>query len=149
MQDIKKINMGEEDNELTEEEKMVLQQAMEKYGSPQADIKHNVHTFLKEVLDTKDTTKVGFLSKDELGMPTNPVRIYKELALFSDKVLDNPFMKDLFMAEGENTFATSLSREGFLDKLAVVTKKIFEEQSKIKSENKGWFHKKENKDEQF
>lgn len=140
--------MADDETELTEEEKQVLQQAMEKYGSPQADIKHNVHTFLKEVLDTKDTTKVGYLSKDELGMPSNPVRVYKEVALYSDKVLDNPFMRDIFMLEAENTAATSLSREGFLDKLAVITKKIFEENSKIKSDNKGWFSKKkESKDE--
>lgn len=147
MEDSKNINMTENE-ELTEEEKMVLQQAMEKYGSPQADIKHNVHTFLKEVLDTKDTTKVGYLSKDELGMPLNPTRVYKELAIYSDKVLDNPFMKDIFNLEAENVvLAPSLSREGFLDKLAVVTKKIFEEQSKIKSDNKGWFTKKEKKDD--
>ena len=135
--------MAEEDEELTEEEQLALQSAIVKYGSPQAEVKHNTHTFLKEVLDTKDTSKVGFLSGDELGIPSHPVRVLKELALFSNKVLDNPFITEYFNIEAENTFASSLSREGFLDKLAVIQVKKNIDEQKIKNVNKSWFKKKE------
>jgi len=135
--------MAEEDEELTEEEQLALQSAIVKYGSPQAEVKHNTHTFLKEVLDTKDTSKVGFLSGDELGIPSHPVRVLKELALFSSKIIDNPFMNEYFITDAENTLATSLSREGFLDKLAVIQVKKNIDEQKIKNVNKSWFKKKE------
>jgi len=138
----------EEDEEITEEEQLALQKALLKYGNPEGEVKHNVHTFLKEVLDTKDTTKVGYLSADELGMPSHPVRVYKELALYADKVLDNSFLKDLFMQDAENIFATSLSREGKLINLAVITvkKQSVTSEEKIRKVNKGWFGKKEPKE---
>src|SRR3990167_2458207 len=93
--------------ELTTEEIAELQKYIGA-GAPTPDEKHNVHTFLNKVLNTPDTTRVGYLKEEELGMPKNPVRTYKKLSLISDKIMDNPYFSDFFKNESENVTATSL-----------------------------------------
>jgi len=144
----------ENEEELTEEMKIALAQmneedrkaALENYPIPLIEPKHNVHTFLNNVLETKDTTKVGFLSETELGSPIHSVRAYKELALISDVIIGNPLFKTYFSTEGENTLASSLSRNGFLVKMAITQTRKIEDMTKPKGENKGWFKGKGNKE---
>jgi len=128
---------------LSDEEKASL----DNYPVPYPEIKHNTHTFLNKVLETKDTTKVGFLMDDEMGKPHHPIRAYKELALISGKIIENPLMEAYFLAEGENTLATSLSRNGKLINLAVIQKRIVADESKPRAANKAWFKKKESKED--
>ena len=48
-----------------------------------AESKRTLHAFFIDVIKSKDTTKTGNLTEIELGLPTLPVRSYKELSLFS------------------------------------------------------------------
>lgn len=132
---------------LTEEEKEAVREAIG-YSSNVADGKHNVHTFLHNVATAKDTTKLGNLSEAELGMMENPVRAYKFLALFSDKIMKKEGLKDFFNTRSEIGTATSLSKHGFLTKLAVVTRKeLADVTPKERKENKSWFKSKDKKQE--
>ena len=110
---------------------------------PMSEEKYNVHLFLHRVATADDTTKVGFLKEEEIGMPTNHIRGLKEFALISEKIIDNKFFKDYFLAESENVTATSLSREGFLVKQATTQTKRLADVTKTKKQNKGWFSKKD------
>lgn len=110
---------------------------------PTPEEKQNVHTFLTKVVTEKNTTKIGNLSIEELGMPKQTVRGYKEMALISDKIMQNTFFKEYFEQEAENVLATSLSKEGFLVRQATLTRKELADVTKPRTVNKGWFKKKE------
>ena len=130
--------------DLTPEEQEELNKYFEKYGSPTPDPKFNVHTFLNMVANAKDTTKLGFLKDEELGVMTHTVRANKVASLIASEIIDDPELSEYFAKKSEITTATSLSRGGFLDKLAVVTKKeIADVTPPERKENKSWFKKKE------
>jgi len=130
------------EDEISDEE--LAEKITELIGStPQPIDKSNVHTFLHNVATAKDTTKTGYITSEELGQYPITLRACKELALISDKIIDNEYFKEFFEAEGEIITSTSLSREGFLDRLAI-TQKVQTENltEKPKKENSGWFKKK-------
>lgn len=102
--------------------------------------KQSLYNFLNNVVKTKDTTKVGNLSMDELGMSKLPVRTYQELALFCSDIADMDYFGNYFKKMAEIQLATSLSKEGFLDRIAVTTKKELADVSpKERKKNSGWF----------
>jgi len=138
--------MAEEDlteDELTEEQMQEQRRVQEEYGQLANllnQTKYNVHTFLNEVLKTKDTTKVGFISDAELGLPPHPVRAYKEMEIMARQIIGSAEIGDYFAQEVEKiALAPSLSRNGKLIHLAVVTKRVMADETKIPKENKGWF----------
>lgn len=104
--------------------------------------KHSVHNFLNNVAKTKDTTKVGYLKEEEIGTPRLPTRTYKELAIFSDEIADEREWRDYFNKMSEVLTSTSLSKDGFLIKAAITTKKELADVSPQRKENRGWFKKK-------
>ena len=110
---------------------------------PQPDEKHNVHTFLHNVAVAQDTTKIGNLKEEEVGMPKLPLRTYKELALFSTEVANMPYFGDYFIKKAEIMTATSLSKDAKLISLAVITRKEMADVTKRRTINKGWFKTKE------
>ena len=125
--------------ELTTEEKEQLNDLLG-YGSNIQDGKHTVHSFLNNVANAEDTTKLGNLSPEELGKLETPVRSYKFLASYVDKVMNKPQLKEWFLNQSENATATSLSKDALLLKLAVVQRKeLADVTPKAKKENKGWF----------
>ena len=112
--------------------------------TPLPDEKNNVFTFLNNVAKSEDTTKLGNLKEEELGTPILPLRSDKSLSLWSGDVMENQFLKNFFLKEAEITTSTSLSKDGFLSKLAVLNKKEIADVTKPKKINRGWFgHKKE------
>ena len=114
------------------------------YGASSPEGKHNVHTFLHNIATAKDTTKIGFLKEEEIGLPKNPVRTYKTLASIAGSIMDNEDLANYFNNKSEILTSTSLSREGFLDKLAVVQRReLADVTSKPRKENKGWFKPKD------
>lgn len=113
--------------------------------APLPEEKQNVHVFLNKVSESKDTTKTGFLTETEVGIPQHPTRMFKGLALHAKMIMDNEDLADYFNKESEVLTSTSLSREGFLVKQATVTRRQIEDVTKPKKENKGWFKKKEEK----
>jgi hypothetical protein len=113
------------------------------YGSPQPDEKMNVHTFLSHVLKTKDTTRVGFLTEEELGGTKYPLRTYKVASNFAEKIMGNSELGKYFIAKGEVITATSLSKNAKLIELAVVQRRELADVTKHRKLNKGWFKKKD------
>lgn len=130
------------DDSMTEEQ---LAELIQKVAgtTPVPDEKQNVHTFLNNIALADDTTKIGYLKEEELGMPSLPTRSDKSLALWSEEIMDNSFFKDFFIKEAEITTATSLSRDGFLVKQATLQKREIADVTKPRKENKGWFKPKE------
>lgn len=130
-------------DELTDEQALMkIAQAM-KDANPPADEKHNVHTFLFNVVTAKDTTKIGNLQVDktinELGIPEHTVRGTKDMQLISSDIIENPYYATYFEQEGENTLGTSLSREGFLVRQATIQTKQIADVTRRRKVNKGWF----------
>lgn len=137
-----------EDINLSPEEKKAVSDYLG-FGAALPEEKHNAHSFLNKVATSDDTTKVGNLTIDELGMPTLPLRTYKDLALVSEKIIGNDFFKDYFIAKGEILTASSLSKDAKLINLAVIQRRQIEDLSKPERKiNKGWFGQKENKPEE-
>ena len=128
--------------ELSEAEKEELAKALG-YGTTQSDNKHTTHTFLFNIATAEDTTKVGNIEKDELGTPRHPTRAYKQLALIAEKIMDNDDLASYWKLKSENITATSLSKEGFLPKLAVITRREIADMTKRRKPNRGWFKKRD------
>ena len=125
--------------ELTEEEKKALESY---FGSPQPEEKHSVHTFLSNITKSKDTTKTGNLTAEEIGTPNLNVRAIKELSLISKRIMGNPFFGEYYDAKSEIITSTSLSKEATLIKLAVIQRREISDMTPEKKVNKGWFKKK-------
>jgi len=137
--------MAEE--ELSDEEALLkIAQAMkDNVQSPEE--KHNVHTFLFNVVQAKDTSKIGNLrvdkDMDELGTPVHTARGSKDLARISLMIMGNQYFNNYFQLEAEDTLATSLSREGFLVRQGTTQTKNIADVTKRRKSNKGWFTQKE------
>lgn len=128
-----------DEDDMTPEQQAEYANMLKEYY-PQADPKHNVHTFLNEVLKTKDTTKVGFLTEEELGNLKHSARTLKELELISGVICDNPMLSEYFRLEAENlAFAPSLSRNAKLITLAVTQKRTLADETKPRKPSSSWF----------
>ena len=131
--------------DMTDEEAIQKIAAAMKDNVPAQDEKTNVHTFLREVVVTPDVTRVGNLRDDkemnELGSPNFHVRGDLDMALISDKIMNNDFFSDYFKQEAQDTLATSLSRNGFLVRQASVQTKQVVDATRRRKVNKGWFGK--------
>jgi len=131
------------EGELTEEQ---LLEALKEYGvAPQAEEKHNIHTFLNKIVTSKDTTKTGFLSDIEIGTTPYSERTYKNLALMSNELCNDDIWSKYFNAKAEILTATSLSRNAKLISLAVLQRKELADMTEDinKKKNSGWFKSKD------
>lgn len=138
--------MAEQKEEMSDEEALLKLATVMKDNAPTQEDKQNVHTFLNNVVLSEDTTKIANLKDseelNELGIPQYTVRGAKDMALISDKIMDNDYFKEYFEKEAENTLATSLSRAGFLVRQATIQTKQVADITKRRKINKGWFGKK-------
>ncbi len=99
--------MGEDNqNEegMSDEEAIMKIAAAMKDSAPSQEEKHNVHTFLTNVVQTEDIDKVikiGNLIHDkeinELGLPQWNARGALGMARISDMLMDNNFFKEYFV----------------------------------------------------
>lgn len=136
------------DEELTPEEMDELKRYFGSgSGAPHPEEKYSVHKFLSDVSTSDDTTKTGNLTEPELGIPINPVRTNKDLALISRDILNNDFFVNHFLAESEITTSTSLSKDAKLLSLAVTSTRQVADVTKRHKPNKGWFKKKNDSSE--
>ena len=142
------LTMDEETEEdLTPEEVEALETAG--YGYPKAEEKQNIYNYFKKVILMKDNTKTGNLTKEEIGMPLTPVRTNQEIALYC-QVMGMKNFGQYFQDDAQIMLGTSLSREGFLDKLAVTQKRESEFKTRHPLQTKqGWFAKKKPMPEEF
>lgn len=129
-----------EDEELTEEEITALDEMG--YGYPKEEEKQNIYNYFKRVITVKDNTKTANLLNEELGMAKIPVRTAQEIALYC-RVMGMKGFANYFQEEGQILLGTSLSREGFLNKLAVTQKRESEIKTRRPLVKKGWFKRKE------
>jgi len=107
------------------------------YGFPEQEEKNTSITFLKEISRKEFNEKTANLQDDELGFAKIPVRTNLEIANYCMNMGMNAF-SNVFLEEAQIILATSLSREGFLPKLAVTTQKFSETSLK---KNSGQFKK--------
>ena len=105
---------------------------------PQEEEKQNIFTFFKKVISMEDNSKTGNLTKDEIGLVRIPVRTAQDLSLFCD-VMGSKGLSYYFKEKAQITLGTSLSRDGFLDKLAVTQKREVEAKKRNLTQNKSWF----------
>lgn len=134
--------MADVTEQLTPQEQVELAQFLSA-GAPQPEEKHSVHSFLHKVATSKDTTKLGYLRDEELGMPKLPLRTHKELAIFSKEVCGLDVFADYFNKIGEITTSTSLSRDAKLLELAVINRRQLEDVTKRPRAKRGFFKKRE------
>ena len=107
-----------------------------------SESKQTLYTFFSKVIKSESTTRVGNLSEEELGSPKLPQRTYLELETFCTEVGNNEAFANYFRKMAEIQTESSLSKEGFLMKLAVTMKKELADVSPTKKKNGGWFKKK-------
>jgi len=127
----------------TEEKEELYKYIAQSQAAPMPEEKYNVHLFLHRVATSEDTTKIGNLKEEEVGVPKHPIRAFKEFALISEKIIGNDYIADYFKKESEIVTSTSLSKDGFLVRQATVQTKLLGDISKTRRENKGWFKKKD------
>lgn len=133
-----------EEEQLTPEESEELKKLLGSGGAPVPEEKNNIHTFIAKVLTAKDTTKVGNLKEEEIGMMRNPVRAYKEEEIWSRNIIKCEELAQMFAANSEIATSTSLSRGGTLLKVATTTTRNIADLTVPKQNtNSGWFKSKE------
>lgn len=106
-------------------------------GSPEAPKKDSILIFFRDLIQQKDSKKIGNLDKNELSIVRDTVNI----AEYADMEGLDRVAKFLRM-EAELYLATSLSKKGFLVQASVTQIK---KEQKIKNEDpkkKSWFSKK-------
>lgn len=133
--------VSDEEIEKLEEELKKLDDKDSSYTSPSSPKKDNIFKFFREILTTKDTTRIGNLKAEELGVSKLGVRHYQELANYAE-VEDLDKVKEYFMNRSNIVTATSMSRKGFWSQLFVTQIKREQKEKTKESEKKSWFGKK-------
>jgi hypothetical protein len=127
-----------------EEQKIVFDHLQRVFGT---DKPGNIHDFLLKAIQQEDTTKLGFLTKEELGNPRHPLRAYKELQVMAD-TFEMPEFKQYFEDLGNKVVTDpSLSLNGFLLMLAISERRSLQARLPGKAEgkpNRGWFKSRNN-----
>lgn len=144
-------NKGEEELEQLEEELAELEstsaEGKTSYGSPSPEKKDNMFKFFREVLNLKESWKVGNLKDEEIGKSKLGVRSYLELARYA-KAEGLDHVSDYFIDKADIVAAPTMGRKGFMAQLFVT--QIRKEQ-KVKSQEqkkKSWFGGKQNESEE-
>jgi hypothetical protein len=131
---------------MSDEEELYTEEQVRAYGEEiarqQAQEKSNLHSFFTKVIQNPDTTKTGNVSEEELGNPQISIRGLKELELFCRDIEKNNLWADYFKNMSEIQTSSSLSKEGFLLKLSVTSKKELADVTTKRKKNTGWFRKK-------
>ena len=136
-----------EDN-LTPEEAMALANTEldeTAYGYPAPEEKQNMFSFFKRVITMPDTLRTANLTQDELGGIRIPVRTLHKLSLYCNE-MGLGGLGSYFAKEARIITNSSLSREGFLDCLAITQRRELEEKTRApatEAQKKNWFKKKD------
>ena len=94
---------------------------------------------MTKVIEEENTTKLGYLTEEELGVPKFPLRTEKELELFCNNIADMPYFAEYFKREGEILTSTSLSKDAKLLDLAVIQRREVQKTKPKRKPNKSWF----------
>jgi len=136
------------EEEVTDEEIQKLEEELKKledkdtgYGSPSAAVKESLFKFFNKILTIKDTTRIGNLTANEIGLGRLSVRGNKSIALYA-KAEGLNIVADYFNDLSNILTESSMSKTGFWSQLFVTQiKRETREKSKEKEKRK-WFAKK-------
>lgn len=132
-EEIEAYNEEQEQDAIDAEQDKALFNAemQDAYGSPEADEKHNAHTFLdKAAFQSTDTIRTTFLTQDELGRPLFSMRFILDMEDVAKHYLDDLAKKAkidnriaaYFKNKAFNMADSGMSREGFSMSLNVMKK---------------------------
>ena len=133
--------VSSEELEKLEEELKRLEDKDTSYGSPKSPEKDSQFKFFRDILRISDTTRVGNLTAQELGLTKLGVRHYQQIALYAEAE-GLKTVSEYLIGQAQIISATSMSKKGFWAELFVTMIKR-EKKDKPKEEKKGWFRKKE------
>jgi len=110
--------------------------------NPLADEKESIFAFFKRVITKPLNIKTANLTDDELGNVKIPVRTNLEISSYCKNMKMSAFSR-CFEDDAQVILGSSLSRGGFLDQLAVTTKKEARTEMTRKGQQQnqrgGWF----------
>jgi len=113
---------------------------LDEMPTPVSEDKQGMFSFFKRIISNTFNIKTGNLNEIELGMVKIPVRTNLELAGYCEAMGMLPFAK-AFKNDAQVVLGTSLSRDGFLIREAVTTRR--EGKTEVKSQKpqvkRGWF----------
>ena len=98
--------------------------------TPAYEKKDDLFSLFWKMVNKADSSKIGNLSKQELGMLSLPVRDCQKIALLAMTLGHKGFAK-FFSAQAEIISSTSLSKGGFLPQIVVTSRRV-----KSKDENR-------------
>ena len=108
------------------------------YGSPTPEKKDGIFKFFKEVLNFKESWKVGNLKDEEIGKSRLGVRSYLELAAYA-KAEKQDLVSDYFTDKANIVAAPTLGRKGFFLQTAVTQIKKEQKIKEPSQKKKGLF----------
>jgi len=121
----------------------------EVYGetAPSYRPKPDLYNLFWKVVKTRDSSKVGNLGSEELGVFDISVRDCFRIAMIADTLGHHGFA-DFFIAQAEIALSTSASKEGWLPELFVSQRKLSQRTKKAEiklpeRDNKGLFKKRQ------
>jgi hypothetical protein len=108
-------------------------------------VKDSFYKFLRDLKNTKDSTKIANLTSEELGKSDLSLRGAKKLALLSD-TLGLPELGDCYRQEAEIMASTSMSRyvkgANFLSLIFTqIRKSVSGVETQDQPKKSGWFNK--------
>ncbi len=138
--------------EVTDEEIKQLEEELKKleskdtgYGSPKSPDKESLFKFYNKLLTIKDTTRIGNLTANEIGLGRLSVRGNKSIALYAEAEGLNT-IRDYFNDLANITTETSMSKKGFMSQLFFTQiKREKKDSSNVKK--KSWFGDKNKSEE--
>ena len=127
--------------EKLEEELKKLEDKDTSYGSPKPSEKDSQFKFFRDILKIEDTTRVGNLTAQELGLTKLGVRHYQEIAAYAG-VEGLDIVQDYLMLKSQIISSTSMSKKGFWAELFVTMIKREKKDKPTEEKKKKWFTKK-------
>lgn len=111
-------------------ETMEKQQDWGEDMTPAYEKKDDLFSLFWKMVNKSDSSKIGNLSKQELGMLNLSVRDCQKIALLAT-TLGHKGFSGFFLAQAEIISSTSLSKGGFLPQIVVTSRRV-----KAKDENR-------------
>ena len=116
------------------------------YGSPTPEKKDNMFKFFREVLNLKESWKVGNLKDEEIGKSQLGVRSYLELAAYAEAE-NQDLISKYFIKKADIVAAPTMGRKGFMAQLFVTQIKKEQKLKEPSQKKKGLFFGGGKKDE--
>ena len=131
-------------DDISSEDLEFLDKSLGNFPKPR-DKETGVVSFFKRVLSSRDTRKAAFLTEDELGLAHISVRGLLNAAEICNTTTGWENLAKVFEKRAETILATSLSREGFLNRMVVTSKREMSSASRssIPKRKRAWFSRKQ------